>query len=86
MCNMNQKLCSAIIDMLDKEGVPFDAIYQRIKTFRRSDEYYNYNQIYQDFEIIQSSDEDEDFNNKINQNVIILAPIFLDNEDIKDKD
>lgn len=53
----HEKYCNQIIDYLDKEGVAFDAFYQRLKAFKRSDEYCNYNQIYLDFEICQSECE-----------------------------
>lgn len=52
----NEKYCNNIIDLMDKENVPFDAFYQRVKAFKRSDEYCNYNQIYLDFEITKSED------------------------------
>lgn len=52
----NEKYCNHIIDLLDKENVPFDAFYQRVKAFKRSDEYCNYYQIYLDFEIIKNED------------------------------
>ncbi len=45
----HEKYCNQIIDYLDKEGVEFDAFYQRLKALKRSDEYCNYNQIYLDF-------------------------------------
>lgn len=48
---MNERNCSQIIDLLDREGIVFDAFYQRIKAFKRTDEYCNYNQIYLDFEL-----------------------------------
>lgn len=80
---MNQKYCRLLIDLLDKEEIVFDAIYQRVKTFRSSDEYYNYNQIYIDFDI---QNEGEEFSDRIGRSVIIVAPIFMDNEDIRDKD
>ncbi len=41
---------------MDKENVPFDAFYQRVKAFKRSDEYCNYNHIYLDFEVIKIED------------------------------
>lgn len=48
---LNEKYCNHIIDMLDREHVVFDGFYQKVKAFKRSDEYSNYNQIYLDFEI-----------------------------------
>jgi hypothetical protein len=50
----NEKYCNHIIDYMDKENVTFDAFYQRVKAFKRSDEYCNYSQIYLDFEIIKN--------------------------------
>ncbi|CDW78910.1 UNKNOWN [Stylonychia lemnae] len=83
LTTLNQKYCRLLIELLDKEDIVFDGIYQRVKTFRRSDEHYNYNQIYIDFDI---HNEGEEYSDKVQQNVIILAPIFMDNEDIRDKD
>ena len=42
----------AVEHLLRVEGICFDAIYTRIQTFKKSDEYFNYNQIYIDFEIV----------------------------------
>lgn len=40
-----------------EEGILFDAVYTRVKTFNRSNEYCNYNQIFTDFELIPESDQ-----------------------------
>ncbi len=48
---LNERYTNYIIDILDKEHVTFDAVYQRLKAYKKSDEYVNYNQIYLDFEI-----------------------------------
>ena len=48
-------------------------------TFKRNDEYCNYNQIYTDFEIIQPDQTDT----KIEEQVILVAPILLTHEEIK---
>ena len=39
-----------------EENVMLDAVYSKVKTFNRSNEYCNYNQIFTDFELIQESD------------------------------
>ena len=55
---LNERYCGHIIEMLDKEDVVFDAFYQRLKAFKRTDEYCNYNQIYLDFGICKQENED----------------------------
>eukprot|EP00347_Sterkiella_histriomuscorum_P021865 403332497 len=81
--SLNQKYCKLLAQLLDKEDIVYDALYQRVKTFRKNEDYFNYNQVYIDFEVHNEGDA---FTSKIDQNVIIVAPIFLDNEDIRDKD
>lgn len=87
------------MDYLDKEGIVFDAFYQRLKALKRTDEYCNYNQVYLDFEVCTAvrkatdSSEGSDNNNSgitqvpsVQHSVLVVAPICLENEDIKDKD
>ena len=56
---MNEKLTRLIIELLDKEQVVFDAVYSRLKTFKKNDEFCNYNQIYIDFELMKEGEEPE---------------------------
>jgi NLI interacting factor-like phosphatase len=57
---LNERYCSQIIDLLDREGIVFDAFYQRLKAFKRTDDYVNYNQIYQDFDLTTNANEESD--------------------------
>jgi|LauGreDrversion4_2_1035121.scaffolds.fasta_scaffold35755_1 TFIIF-interacting CTD phosphatase-like protein len=41
--HMNERYCNHIIDLFDRENIVFDAFYQRVKAFKRTDEYCNYN-------------------------------------------
>lgn len=81
---LNEKYCRQIIDLFDKEDIIFDAFYQRLKAFKRTDEYCNYNQIYLDFDLTNEKNDSE--TPKICENALVVAPISLDNDDIKDKE
>lgn len=74
----------AVEHLLKNEGICFDAVYTRVQTFRKSDEFQNYNQIYTDFGIC---DLNKDPNlvgvQQIQEKVILVAPICLTNDDIK---
>ncbi len=65
----------------------FDGIYSRVQALKRNDEYFNYNQIYADFDLLDPNEFDEiagDFGSKmVEQKAIIVSPISLSNEDIK---
>lgn len=74
----------AVEHLLRVEGICFDAVYTRVQTLKKSDEYCNYNQIYTDFEI---TPRDQDLNVqgdlRIQEKVILVAPICLTHEEIK---
>jgi hypothetical protein len=49
---LNERLCSLIIDFFDKEGIIFDAFYQKLRTqSKNSEDYANYDQVFRDFEV-----------------------------------
>ena len=77
---LNEKFCNILMNLLDKEEIVFDGIYSRLKALRKSDEYCNYNQIYKDFDLLEDNTP-----SKIQNSVLIVAPLCLDNDDIKDK-
>lgn len=96
---LNERYTNYIIDILDKEHVKFDAVYQRLKAYKKSDEYVNYNQIYLDFEIHNPEcpsppEIDGHFDlsetliqhTSVQNSVMLVCPLCLDNDDIKDKD
>lgn len=65
--------------------IVFDAIYTRLLAFKRSDEYCNYNQIYADFGLISPESHGEP-DSRIVDFVILVAPILLTHEEIKEAD
>ena len=96
---INERYANYIIDILEKEQVAFDAVYQRLKAYKKSDEYVNYNQIYLDFEIYNPEcpsppelDGNSEYQTTMTQHtsvqnsVILVCPLCLDNEDIKEKE
>jgi hypothetical protein len=79
------------VDHLAKnEQIIFDGIYSRVQALKRNDEYFNYNQIYADFDLLDPNEFDEmtcDIGSKmVEQRAIIISSIALTNEDIKLKD
>ena len=83
MTNFNHRFCKQLLDLLDKEEIVIDALYQRVMTFGKCEDYLNYSQVYLDFEV---HSEGEKITNKLAQSVIVVAPLFQDNEDIRDKE
>ena len=79
----------AVEHLAVKEQIVFDGVYSRVQSLKRNDEYFNYNQIYADFELLESNDYDEiNFDagsKKIEQRAVIISPISLTNEDLKCK-
>jgi hypothetical protein len=80
----------AVDHLARNEQIIFDGIYSRVQALKRNDEYFNYNQIYADFDLLDSNEFDEmtcDIGSKmIEQRAIIISSIALTNEDIKQKD
>jgi hypothetical protein len=72
------------------EQIVFDGIYSRVQALKRTDEYFNYNQIYADFDLLDLNEFDEitcEVGSKnVEQKVVIISPISLTNEDLKQKD
>lgn len=63
--------------------IVFDAVYLRPQAFNRSDEFCNYNQIYSDFDLV-SPDVHGEPDCKVEQFVILVVPILLSHEEIKE--
>lgn len=61
----------------------FDGVYTRLQAFKRTDEYCNYNQIYADFDLC-SPDQHGEPDQRIENLVILVAPILLTHEEIKE--
>lgn len=61
----------------------FDSFYTKLKTLKKEETFCNYNQIYLDFELMA---EDDTTNEKINNHIILVVPICLENDDIKDRE
>lgn len=71
--------------MIREHHIIFDGVYTRLQAFKRSDEYCNYNQIYADFDLISAELHGEP-DNRIVDFVILVAPILLTHEEIKEAD
>lgn len=69
--------------LIREHNIVFDAVYLRPQVFNRSDEFCNYNQIYSDFDLVSSEMHAEPDSN-IEQYVILVLPILLSNEEIKE--
>lgn len=76
---MTRLLCH----FFDKEKIEFDALYSRVKAFKNSDQFSNYNQIYIDFELMSEHSQSEA---QISKNVLVISPLVLDNEDAKERE
>ena len=71
--------------LISQYQIIFDAVYTRLQTFKRSDEYCNYNQIYTDFDLV-SNDHHGEPDKRIEDFVILVLPILLSHEEIKEAD
>lgn len=45
-----------MIEYFDQEDIIFDAVYSRLKAFKKEETFCNYNQIYIDFDILTEGD------------------------------
>ena len=73
--------------MVRNEQIIFDGIYSRVQALKRNDEYFNYNQIYADFDLLEPNEFDEITcdvgSKKVEQRAVIISPISLTHEDLK---
>lgn len=74
---LNELLCHSLINLFDKEGIVFDALYQKVQNQKNKDEYCSYQQIYIDLETVDNKG-DTDFQ-KVEKNILVISPICLDN-------
>lgn len=72
-----------LIDLLDKEKVEFDAVYMRLRAPKSCEQFCNYNQIYHDFDQMAGRCLGDD---RLEEHVLVLAPLCLDNDDIREKE
>ena len=80
---LNEKLCQIILSQLEKESIIFDGFYQKLKSFKSQDTFNNYNQVFVDFELLQ---EDEFPTQSVQANVLMVLPLCMDSEELKDKE
>ena len=82
--SISESTLSLVVQHFIKEHqIIFDGVYTRLQAFKRSDEYCNYNQIYNDFDLVSADGEPD---SRIEDFVILVAPILLSHEEIKDAD
>ena len=82
--SMGESTLSLVVEQLiTSHNIIFDAVYTRLQAFKRSDEFCNYNQIYTDFELV-SPDLHGEPDKRIEDFVVLVAPILLTHEEIKE--
>jgi len=69
-----------LVKLFDRERVPFDAFYARVKSLNQNEEFCNYNQAYLDFELDHGSQND-----RIEAHALILSAVGLKNDEIQER-
>lgn len=55
----------AVDHLIRNEQIIFDGIYTRVQSLKRSEEYFNYNQVYADFDLLDTNNYNDDANSQL---------------------